>query len=103
MGDDLVICTDCVQLIANAEGTDDLADRVARRWPDTHLVVAGGPETEAEFSRRACDACGSTLAGDRYPAAGFETTCALFKRLDRKFGTDTRSPLHHGNRCTACR
>ena len=101
--DDLLVCTDCVQLIANAEGTTDLAERVARRWPDAHLVLAGDLDTEAEFSHRTCDGCGDTLAGDRFPAAGLETNCALFKRLDRAFGTDTRSPLHHDNRCTACR
>lgn len=25
--------------------------------------------------------------------------CAEYKRLDEKFGTDDRSPLHHDNRC----
>lgn len=28
------------------------------------------------------------------------TTCEGFKALDKKFGTDPRSPLHHDNRCT---
>lgn len=25
--------------------------------------------------------------------------CELFHRLDKKYGTITRSPLHHDNRC----
>lgn len=31
-----------------------------------------------------------------------EQVCAEFKRLDAKFGTDARSPLHHDNRCKDC-
>lgn len=27
--------------------------------------------------------------------------CAHFRRLDAKYDTDRRSPLHHDNRCTA--
>lgn len=26
--------------------------------------------------------------------------CSYYKQLDRAFGTDKRSPLHHDNRCT---
>lgn len=31
-----------------------------------------------------------------------EAWCAYFKRLDTKYDTDKRSPLHHDNRCTSC-
>lgn len=32
-----------------------------------------------------------------------DSTCELYRALDAKFGTDSRSPLHHDNRCEACR
>lgn len=31
-----------------------------------------------------------------------EGWCAHFKRLDARYNTDKRSPLHHDNRCTLC-
>lgn len=31
-----------------------------------------------------------------------EADCDFFKRMDAQYGTDTRSPLHHDNRCREC-
>jgi hypothetical protein len=31
-----------------------------------------------------------------------QQACAEYKRLDAKYGTDARSPLHHDQRCPAC-
>ncbi|AEJ93428.1 hypothetical protein FGG33_gp08 [Mycobacterium phage Benedict] len=28
-------------------------------------------------------------------------SCEYWRQMDKKFGTDKRSPLHHDNRCTA--
>lgn len=65
--DDLHACIDCVLLIANADGTEERAERIAARFPGVHLVVDDKPEF---FSHRACDTCGDPLAGDRHEVVG---------------------------------
>lgn len=75
---ELEVCVDCTFALANAEfpltdsGELD-ADFIARY--DAGLarlgeVVLSCPEDcEGHFSWKACDVCGSTLGGDRHPAA----------------------------------
>lgn len=80
--DGLEVCTDCAQLIANGDlggqecehgGADDHAAAMVAVWGEGPAGVLGlvlelSEETEAHFSSRRCDGCGSTLAGDRLPA-----------------------------------
>lgn len=65
---ELHVCTDCVQLIANTEATDEHRALVAARWPTEDLVLSYDEDFEGEFSWRQCDGCGSWLGGERYPA-----------------------------------
>jgi hypothetical protein len=61
--DDLSVCDDCVQMIANGDGEEALALKIAKRWPDMHLVVG---DDRDEFSNRRCDGCGSNPGGSRH-------------------------------------
>jgi hypothetical protein len=69
--DEIEVCTDCAQLVANDEATPEHRAAVARQWPTGHLVLSGGEEEDACFSSRPCDGCGSQLGGDRMPAVVF--------------------------------
>lgn len=44
---------------------------------------------------------GEFLAG--LSNGGTKMTCEQMKSLDEKYGTCTRSPLHHDNRCKECK
>lgn len=68
--DNLVVCTDCAILIANAEGTEALAAAQVEQWGEhaTGLVLAGCEPCD-DFSTRHCDGCGNTDAGERHAAA----------------------------------
>ena len=67
---DLSVCIDCMMLIANGEGTDEHADRVAGQWPDHYLGCGNSDEdgTACAFASRRCEGCGSDLGGSRYAA-----------------------------------
>jgi hypothetical protein len=69
------ICTDCLYLLANGEGTEDVAEALAKRWPVGTITLGSIDEEEDDsegwFSWQPCDGCGSTLGGDRYPATGW--------------------------------
>lgn len=76
----LLVCDDCVQIIANAatsedtgsESTDIAAEALAANWPGVSLVLASMDEDDRiDFSGSACEGCGSTLAGGRSPAVVF--------------------------------
>jgi hypothetical protein len=80
IADDLKVCVDCVQVIANGEINDgtDRGDEVAAAqvaiWGDDAigLVLTGSiddPGGELGFYWSSCDGCGSTLGGDRHAAA----------------------------------
>lgn len=74
IADELEVCEDCAQSIANGEGTDELSRRQVALWGADAwgLVLACGDEDEdtcPTFSTRPCDGCGSTLAGSRHLAA----------------------------------
>jgi hypothetical protein len=80
---DLEGCVDCVMFIANGDEPDDnpqgwSPDDIETNWPSaTYNLCVGGDETsEAYFSWRACDCCGSRLGGDRYPVV------ALFSAVE---------------------
>lgn len=74
---ELEVCSDCAQIIANGEindGTDTgerTADAQVAKWGDDArgLVLADHEGFEPYFSWSDCDGCGSTLGGDRWPAA----------------------------------
>lgn len=94
----LEICIDCVSLLANGEVFDSEGNNIAtehaaaieREWPDTEITLGrmhteeclrfsdccehtDGPEPEPWFSWSPCEACGSTLGGDReYATAWIE-------------------------------
>jgi hypothetical protein len=76
IADNLWVCVDCIQFIANGELPDDSKRSTAiiagheRELPA--IWVNGGselPTDQREFSWRPCACCGSKLGGDRYPAA----------------------------------
>lgn len=64
------VCVDCAMMLANGEGTEEHAERIAARWQAQgyDLVLACDEECEGWFSWLDCDGCGSTLGGDRHPA-----------------------------------
>ena len=71
---DVEICTDCLFLIANGEGPDDVAERLAANWPVGTITLGRSGDTddsEPWFSWQECDGCGSTLGGDRHAATGW--------------------------------
>jgi len=76
---DLEICVDCLALICNGTvGADDIdADndhdaRISANWPTAEgWIIAPGDLDDGHFSWSACEACGSTLGGDRHPATAF--------------------------------
>jgi hypothetical protein len=72
----VAVCQDCAMMLANGElgQGDDTADRIhaeriAKRWSVGELVLDCGEDCEGWFSWTECDGCGSTLGGDRHPAA----------------------------------
>lgn len=73
---ELVICDDCVQIIANSstsaetgsETTDIAAAALAENWPDAHLAVSGDEDTRSDISSTRCGGCGTTDAGGRTDA-----------------------------------
>lgn len=76
----LLICDDCVQVIAHAatsedtgsENTDTAADALAKNWPGVNVVVASTSDDDyEEFSPAPCGGCDTTLAGGRTPAVVF--------------------------------
>lgn len=72
---EIEICQDCLFLLANGEGPDDVAESLAKRWP-IGTITLGSPDRPNEyelefFSTSPCDGCGSTLGGDRYYATGW--------------------------------
>ena len=71
--EDLEVCVDCTQLIANGEDhteEQDLEKKIEKQWGELagHLVMSCDEGCEGEFSWRPCDGCGSTLGGDRHKA-----------------------------------
>lgn len=76
---ELVVCDDCVQIIANAatseetgsETTDIAAAALAENWPGANLVVSDDEDSRSDFSSTRCGGCGSTLAGGRTGAVVF--------------------------------
>jgi len=69
---DLIVCTDCIMVMANGIDADDSDQRnhMLRMWDHTSDwkgTFAPGDETDA-FSDRECDTCGTTLAGVRFAA-----------------------------------
>jgi hypothetical protein len=72
---DIDICPDCLLLIANGEGPDDVAERLAARWPVGTITLGrmDGDDNDGEpwFSWHPCDGCGDTDGGDRYAATGW--------------------------------
>lgn len=79
--DNLEACTDCAIWHANNDdsGSERTGEELTRAflnewdgWPDVitgtfpHVVITG---EDSYFSSRACDICGTNLAGDRIDAA----------------------------------
>lgn len=85
--DNLEFCDDCVQAIANGEGTDAHTEAMVAIWGTGPNGVVGlvlssrckecideecmdeEESCEGWFSWSRCDGCGSSLGGDRYPGA----------------------------------
>jgi hypothetical protein len=75
--DNLEFCPDCVQVIANGEGTDAHVGEMIELWGEGINGMMGlvldmpddGSEYEPWFAWSACDGCGSTLGGDRFKGA----------------------------------
>lgn len=83
--DELEVCTDCAAIAANGAlgwDTDPLLamtklhfrkmTRVLGETEADNLVLAGAGGDDDDvipYSTRECDGCGSTDAGERYPAA----------------------------------
>ena len=74
--DDLRVCGECAQILANGEirdGREDDGASVAaaqvEQWGELArgLVLTGDEPTP--FSKAQCDGCGTTLAGERWDAA----------------------------------
>ena len=71
---EIEICQDCLMLVANGEGPEDVAEALAERWPDETITlgrIGREDDSEAFFSWQDCDGCGSKLGGDRYYATGW--------------------------------
>lgn len=77
----LLICDDCVQVIAHAatsedtgsENTDTAADALAKNWPGVSLVISGADkEDRVDFAIAPCGGCDTTLPGGRTPAVAFD-------------------------------
>jgi len=72
--DGLSVCVDCAIFIANGELPDDdaaaaaVVEGVERELP-AQWVMACGEDCEGGFAWTPCDCCGSTLGGERHPAA----------------------------------
>ena len=79
--DAFMVCGDCLMIIANndASGLDYFLDEDAANKRDEEIrkaisdiqsdgsyLVAGDDDQNDEFSSRACDCCGTRLAGERY-------------------------------------
>jgi len=78
--DELWVCSDCAQIIANGPGGMDLSEeeenRIVEALGDRYWVLDYDSETGAgidDFSRRQCDGCGSHLGGSRHRAVVFES------------------------------
>lgn len=77
IADGLEVCGNCAQIIANGEINDgtDAGERTAAAqvgiWGKDAigLVLDYDADFEPYFSYSSCDGCGSTLGGDRWPAA----------------------------------
>lgn len=76
IADELLVCGDCAQVIANGEiddGTDrgdEIAALQVEVWgADAWGLVLGDTDDMVDFSTRRCDGCGTYLAGERFPAA----------------------------------
>ena len=64
---DLSVCTDCLMLLANGEGPEGHAEKMAEHLgDDLRNTVPGGDELG--FSHWPCEGCGSPLHGDRFTA-----------------------------------
>ena len=74
---EIEVCSDCVQLIANGEmpvdntGAQDdaMLAAIQSNWGELAVnICLGDTEEYNEFSWSACDCCDSRLGGARYPA-----------------------------------
>lgn len=69
---DLEFCPDCVQMIANGEGTDAHSEAMIELWGEGINGVLGltlncPEDCDGYFTWRSCNGCGDTLGGDRHP------------------------------------
>lgn len=65
---EIMVCTDCVTLIANGEGPEEKAQALADKWGVMNLALSDDMYDEPEHSNRDCEGCGDPFAGDRFPA-----------------------------------
>jgi len=74
----LKVCETCMLILANYDGDPDWTEEqdaahraeMDRRLDGLHVTLGDSEECD-EFSRRWCDACGTTLGGSRYAATGW--------------------------------
>jgi len=109
-------CTDCLFYLANGDGDEAHAARVAATLGADAMHASVTCDNECphgascdEFSRRPCEACGTTLAGERHafvvleegeeaPAESGYTDCACRDCFDVAVSGDMASP----NLCQDC-
>jgi hypothetical protein len=71
---DIIMCYDCVVMIANGDGEDSLLKKINENWGKVTRPVEGIPvenqywelipgDEEGYFSGSGCDCCGSTFQG----------------------------------------
>jgi hypothetical protein len=67
----IMVCQDCIMVIANDEGTVEHKDRMGVHMVEMHETVLSAvvPGDDVDtFSKDNCEGCGSDLAGYRHEA-----------------------------------
>lgn len=74
----LDVCEDCIFLIVNGDGSEELAEKIEAEWPSAEGWSLSMGHEECEdcnneeygcepwFSHRRCEACGSSYGGNRH-------------------------------------
>jgi hypothetical protein len=95
-------CEAAVRKLRDADHAEALADmppvpaqRPRRCTVHRAVLVPCLPSGELD-----CPSCPDVTPMDEEPMP-VDVACARWRRLDTKFDTDPRSPLHHDSRCTA--
>ncbi len=70
--EEILLCLDCLLFVANGDESEDSdwsEDALEANWPSMEWDISpGDSEKDEEFSRSACEGCGSPLGGSRHHA-----------------------------------